>query len=717
MVNPCLAFLQKYPVFPATLIAVVSAVVLVLNIYGLKVGYSTIFPYLFYIIIILVAYIYPRWGLQFTFAMSLVFFTTDYFIYRVISWQIVFDFIMFFLIATVVVLLTTRIQESENRFRGVAERSSEIILLADTTREITYVSPSFGKIFKISPSAIIGTRPTDLIHPDDLDGIRTAAADIASGKKSVHFTTRIKRNDGVYVPIDFLGEPIIHDGAFAGFQLIGRDVTEQVLAEEERREITRRLKEIIEFLPDPTFVIGPDGNVTAWNHAMEEISGITAKGILGKGTGSTLEWIRDIPKSPQLIDFVLHRDIDGLKRAYGDARLEGNIARIMTTVTRTDGKQFSLWISATPLIDRDGGIAGAIESLRDVSRLKSVEQALRNSNTYLDAVINSVADPIYIKDSQFRLVLANDSFCRFMSKSREDLLGKTNYDIYHKEDAEMIQKSDEDVLKTGLEQETEETFTSPDGTTRISGTKKSLYVQADGEKFIVGIIRDITERKKTERALHEAMRKLNMLSSITRHDVLNQITGLHSYIELAKKSNNESERLLFLQKSESAADAIQEQLEFTRSYEALGVQAPRWQDVAELFLSAAAQLPLKGISTDIRVSGLYVYADPLIGKVFYNFIENTLRHGGDNVTSLVLSAEETSHGIIIRYEDDGLGIPTGEKARLFNKGFGKHTGLGLFLTREILSITGIMITENGEPGRGVRFDMLVPKGAYGFRNK
>ncbi len=155
------------------------------------------------------------------------------------------------------------------------------------------------------------------------------------------------------------------------------------------------------------------------------------------------------------------------------------------------------------------------------------------------------------------------------------------------------------------------------------------------------------------------------------------------------------------------------QIEFTRYYEDLGVQTPLWQDVPGIFLSVASQLPLGEISVDVQVSNLEVYADPLIEKVFYNLIENSLRHGS-GVTTLVLDAEETPDGAVITYQDNGVGISDGDKSKLFQRGFGKHTGLGLFLSREILSITGISITETGKPGTGVRFEIRVPKGAYRF---
>ena len=106
-----------------------------------------------------------------------------------------------------------------------------------------------------------------------------------------------------------------------------------------------------------------------------------------------------------------------------------------------------------------------------------------------------------------------------------------------------------------------------------------------------------------------------------------------------------------------------------------------------------------------------LFADPLFEKLFYNLIDNVIRHGG-KVTTVRFSSEERAENLIILCEDDEVGIPLAEKKKIFERGIGKKTGLGLFLTREILSITYIPITETGEPGKGARFEIVVPKGAY-----
>jgi signal transduction histidine kinase len=107
------------------------------------------------------------------------------------------------------------------------------------------------------------------------------------------------------------------------------------------------------------------------------------------------------------------------------------------------------------------------------------------------------------------------------------------------------------------------------------------------------------------------------------------------------------------------------------------------------------------------MQNLEIFADPLLEKVFLNLISNSLMHG-ERVSRIFFSSVQKDDAVILVYEDDGVGIIDKEKKKIFEHGFGKNTGFGLFLSREILSITGLTITETGVVGSGVRFEILVP---------
>jgi signal transduction histidine kinase len=122
-------------------------------------------------------------------------------------------------------------------------------------------------------------------------------------------------------------------------------------------------------------------------------------------------------------------------------------------------------------------------------------------------------------------------------------------------------------------------------------------------------------------------------------------------------------------------------------------------------------MDLKGITVHNNTGDLLVYADSLFKNVFFNLIDNAVRHG-ETIAEIRFFTEPQERGYAIVMEDNGIGIPADEKEKIFLKGFGKNTGHGLFLSREILGITGITIREAGESGRGARFEILVPEGAF-----
>lgn len=222
---------------------------------------------------------------------------------------------------------------------------------------------------------------------------------------------------------------------------------------------------------------------------------------------------------------------------------------------------------------------------------------------------------------------------------------------------------------------------------------------------------DIAERKKVEASLAMANQKLNLLSQITRHDISNRVFALLVDIDLVKEYAKDVRLKDALEKLELISISIQDQITFTKDYQEIGARAPAWQAVAPMVKHAAEQLDLQGVEIDVHLGNTEIFADSMIKKVFYNLIDNALRHG-DHVTRIVFSSRETADGLLIICEDTGIGIPSQDKTQIFNKGFGRDSGLGLFLIREILSITGITIRETGDYGNGARFEMLIPKGDY-----
>lgn len=229
-----------------------------------------------------------------------------------------------------------------------------------------------------------------------------------------------------------------------------------------------------------------------------------------------------------------------------------------------------------------------------------------------------------------------------------------------------------------------------------------------------GILRtELQERKRFEIAIQLANRKLNTLSSITRHDILNQITAIVMYLSLAEELAEDPQVKEHLTKIGEITHLIQRQIRFTRDYQNIGSSAPTWQDVSGVVREAAKDNSLESISVETDIDGLEICADLLLGKVFSNLLDNSHRHGG-HVTRVHVSCREEDGHMVIVYEDNGIGIPDGAKTKIFRREYYRNTGYGLFLSEEILSITGAAMRETGTEGKGARFEIHIPKGMFRF---
>ncbi|MDD1679208.1 MAG: hybrid sensor histidine kinase/response regulator [Methanomicrobiales archaeon] len=226
-------------------------------------------------------------------------------------------------------------------------------------------------------------------------------------------------------------------------------------------------------------------------------------------------------------------------------------------------------------------------------------------------------------------------------------------------------------------------------------------------------LRYARERKQVEESLKQINRNLHLMNSITRHDVLNQLTVIIGYLHLMEEDESCRSCRGYLEKVEKASTAIQGQIEFTREYQNIGARSIRWQNVQEAIYRAVQLYPrdLGAISFSIEGEDIEIYADPMLEKVFYNLLDNSLRHGG-RVTKIRVSWYERDDSMVLIWEDNGIGIPGEMKNKIFRLGVGTNKGLGLFLIRSILGITNMEIRETGAPGEGARFEIQIPRGYF-----
>ena len=248
---------------------------------------------------------------------------------------------------------------------------------------------------------------------------------------------------------------------------------------------------------------------------------------------------------------------------------------------------------------------------------------------------------------------------------------------------------------------------------QINAVNEQLQqVVADLRQSNTSLESENSERRRVERALDEANKKLNLMASITRHDIINQLTTQHESLEyaLSLKEKEPEKAWEFVSAATSIATRTLNSVKFTGDYQKVGVKAPQWQDVHDLVQAAITDATPGSLTfTNDVPPGAEIYADPLIGKVFSNLTENAIKYGG-KITTLRFSLHETGESAVIVCEDDGVGIPDGRKETIFTYEHGMTNGLGLFLAREILAITSITLRETGTGGSGARFEIHCPAG-------
>ena len=579
------------------------------------------------------------------------------------------------------------------------------------TWQLTW-SDEIYRIFGLDPGERVMTYDAflSMVHPDDRSAVDTTySTSIADGKDTYTLEHRILRAGTREVRYVVEWCEHLRDASGRVSRSIGmvHDITEAKWAQQRLRESEQHFRTLADSGRALIWMRGLDAEHDYYNEPWLTYTGRTLEQEAGDG------WTEGVHPDD------LSRCIEIFAGAF--ARYEP--FSMTYRLRRHDGEYHWFQDDGSPRYDTHGNFLGYIGHCLDVTELRQTKTALQETAGMMESIFRVAPTGIGMMVDGL-ITEVNQQLCDITGYTHDELVGQSMQLLLHPE-------------KTGYAAIRELTHTRIEKYGRCTleahllrkdGTNSDIQISiapidpADFSRGMAFTVLDITESKAMEleieyhagellqltNSLATVNKKLNLMNSITRHDILNQLTILLGNLSFAQYGDPDPDTSKYLSRVKDAADRIQRQIEFARDYADLGVQAPEWQRISDAIHPATSS----GLPIEDDSGGLVIYADPMLTRVFANLMDNTIRHGESASHVRIRYWLEEDDALVLAWEDDGTGVPAGEKERIFKRGFGKNTGLGLFLIREILGITGIGIAETGEPGKGARFEMHVPEGMY-----
>ncbi len=468
----------------------------------------------------------------------------------------------------------------------------------------------------------------------------------------------------------------------------------RIRVEEELKTLLHNLESFIMNTPLVIIASKIDGTIVSVNNAFEATYGWKREEIVGKSVDCIVP-----PELRQDVKEKLKAVSSGSSFTYEAARL------------RKDGTRIYMRITASPVVDSKGRVISMSSIARDITKERLADAENRLNHEVMENLkemvviseLNDINEPV--------VKYVNSAYVRTIGYSRNEVIGKTLWDLQGDAvDSASLNRMYASYI-SGTPYSGEVVSYGTDGKEIILDTNFfPMKNSTDGAVVWVLIQKDITDSALYRENLKKINDKLNLMETISRHDMMNHIQAIEAYTRMVVDSTVDKGLSERTDRIIGITERMRTQLQTLKELQFSG--SPRWTDPKKTFMGCIESMDLGRIGVSTTGPDVEILADPLLERAFSNLIVNTTKHGGP-VRSIALNVSVKDNYLLIVYSDDGRGIPDSMKESIFSGGMDRQPH-GLKLVSDVLKITNISISEKGTQGKGAVFEFKVPSGSYRF---
>ena len=423
---------------------------------------------------------------------------------------------------------------SEKPYRTIFEHAALPTIILEKGATISLANRKFQELSGFSRREIEGKKSfMEFVAPDDADKLnkflsgKIKQISIATEPYSFGFIDKKKRNRDV-----LLTAGLIPGTQQYIFSLV--DITHEGQIENANTCNSRQMSGVIYNIPEATFALDRNGKVIAWNRAIEELTGGLGIDILGKGNHEySVPFFSD--RRPMIIDLIFASDIEIEEHGYTGIQWTGNTLSAEITVTKSEGQSQVIREIASPIFNESGRLAGAIESITDITGLRQQEIALQVSESRYRTILENTGSAIAIIEEDDTISYLNPEFEKIIGYVREEIEGKKKLtEFVAPKDFGRLQEYERECRLNSHGETTNREFRF----IRFDGYIRNGFLTItpipDTKKMVVSLM-DITNKTREEDAIQMANAKLNSFNFITRHEILNHLTVVKGFIELSRE--------------------------------------------------------------------------------------------------------------------------------------------------------------------------------------